>query len=580
MILTMRCSIVLIILLLLSAFAPASRVHALVQQPPDIPSFLGYAPDKIVVKFEQNISERIGRHLAPSGRFGIPALDRLAEQYDVTSVVQAFPGARTKVYRGREVDLTGWRKIYFRKSVDVQAAADMFKKIKGVVDAQVIGIHAVYRTPNDPFFYNPSASIIQWHLDQAADHDIDAPEAWENETGREAVIAAVVDTGVRYGHKDLGGAAASPDNPAGVWGNMWINAAERNGQASVDDDGNGLVDDWIGWDFVESAGSLCWSGEDCSVADNDPRDFNGHGTHVAGIVAALNNNGYAVASTAGGWGNGTLQAAGNGVKIMALRIGWSYRYLGSEFGVVSMDYAAEALRYAADNGARLVNASWGTTNSGGLADAIDYFLAAGGLIFHAAGNNYADFPDYMDQREDVIKVAATDDLDCKADFSNFGSWVDVSAPGVGIWSTYHVHSDAAVDYVASLSGTSMASPLALSVAALIWSQHPFWSADQVKQQLLDTADDVDSLSCNAGYAGKLGAGRVNAFNAVELTCRADIEGDGDVDGADLAGLSAEFGRTDCGPSPPCGADFDHDNDVDVADLAVLVPDFGRSDCRP
>jgi PKD repeat protein len=494
-------------------FALSSIVHAQgvkvaqVKQPTNIPSFVGYAPKKIVVKFDDSILSRINEATARMGRLGIPALDRLAQQYDVRSIRQQFPGAKKKFYRGRVVDLAGWHKIMFAREVDVEAVVRAYRRIPGVIDAQPIGLHAVYGTPNDPRYTD------QWHLNQSNDADIDAPEAWDIETGNSDIIVAILDTGVRYFHKDLGGANASYSNPEGADGNIWINSAEKNGTDGVDDDGNGYVDDWVGWDFVENE-TGCWPGEDCSDADNDPRDFNGHGTHVSGIVAAINNNGYAVASTAGGWGNGSQQASANGVRVMPLRIGWSSKFFIFELGLISMDYAAEAFYYAADNGARLANASWGSSNSGGLGDAIDYFLASGGLIFKAAGNDDADDPDYMGSREDIINVASTDENDVKSDFSNYGTWVDVSAPGSNILSTYHDRTDEENDYVATMSGTSMASPLALSVAALIWSQNPSWSAAQVKQRLYDTADDIDGVPGNESYAGKLGAGRVNAFNAV------------------------------------------------------------------
>ena len=499
---------ILVVLLSFSVLAWGADVKvAKVQQPSDIPSFVGYAPNKIVVKFDDSILKKIDQKLLQKGKFGVPALDKIGDLYDVTRIRQQFPGAQKKFYRGKVVDLSGWHKVFFRTEVDVEKVVEAFKQVPGVIDAQPIGIHTVYGVPNDPNFAD------QWHLDQANDADIDAPEAWDIETGNSDIIAAVLDTGVRYFHKDLGGANASYDNPENARGNMWINWAEKNGTPGVDDDGNGYVDDWIGWDFVANESS-CWSGEDCTEPDNDPRDFNGHGTHVAGIIAAINNNGYAVASPAGGWANGSQEVDGNGVKIMALRIGWSGRFFIFEVGYVSMDYAAEALYYAADNGARLANCSWGSSNTGGLGDALDYFIASGGLVFKAAGNDDLDDPDYMGNRADIINVAATDANDCKASFSNYGAWVDISAPGDNITSTYHEKDDPQNDYIATISGTSMASPLALSVAALIWSQNPTWSADQVKQHLYDTADDIYTLSCNSAYQGKLGAGRVNAFNAV------------------------------------------------------------------
>jgi len=149
-------------------------------------------------------------------------------------------------------------------------------------------------------------------------------------------------------------------------------------------------------------------------------------------------------------------------------------------------------------------------------EAVNYYLASGGIIFKAAGNgNVEQVPDYISNRPEVVNVAATDQQDCKASFSHYGTWIDISAPGVGIYSTYHDKSDPQNDKWVSLDGTSMATPLAASVAALIWSANPTWTADQVKAHLRATADPIDGLSCNRNYRGKLGPGRVNAYRAVK-----------------------------------------------------------------
>jgi PKD repeat protein len=141
-------------------------------------------------------------------------------------------------------------------------------------------------------------------------------------------------------------------------------------------------------------------------------------------------------------------------------------------------------------------------------------MASGGLVFKAAGNDSTETADFLCARNDVLCVAATDQNDCKAEFSTYGSWVDVSAPGVGIWSSWHNADDPVPDYIATMDGTSMATPISASVAALIWSQNPTWTAAQVRQRLFDSADPIDGLACNFSLAGKLGAGRINAFKAV------------------------------------------------------------------
>jgi subtilisin family serine protease len=489
-------------------------------------SFLGYVPNEIVVKLNQP-------DLSASAALGLLRNASLKNKKAFQTRIQKigrmkrqFPHIKLNRNQTASVNLSKWFKITFTENMDVVAVAQEIKAINGVLDAQPIGIHAVAASiPQDTDF------SLQKHLNQSNDADIDAPEAWDIERGNSDIIVAILDTGVRYFHKDLGGSSASLDSPQNARGNMWINTTELNGTASTDDDGNSFTDDWIGWDFVDGVtfGYRYYpiSGEDYSTQDNDPRDFNGHGTHCAGIVSAMNNNGTGVSSPAGGWGDGTPQEQGNGVRIMPLRIGYSVIYAppggGSyEAGLIRTDFAAEALQYAADNGAKIASCSWGSSASGGLPDAIDYFLASGGLIFKAAGNDGADNPDYMGNRTDIINVAAVDEQDCKASFSNYGTWVDISAPGTWILSCYHDHNDPSTDKYAYASGTSMATPLAASIAALIWSHYPTWTAEQVKQKLYDSADNIDGLACNQPYAGELGAGRVNAFTALTVPLKTKI----------------------------------------------------------
>ncbi|MFO0827126.1 MAG: S8 family serine peptidase [Phycisphaerales bacterium] len=466
-------------------------------------------PDEFVVNFSPDAA-LVVRTMATGadGITGFAPIDDSAEFAAVTAFRPLYPGADLfrDAVRGLP-NMTGW----FVVTVDTSAvslgdAMLEFEQNPFVTDVQPIGVHPVYATPNDGNYAS------QWHLNQASDKDIDAPEGWDIENGNPSITVAVMDTGVRYYHKDLGGVNASSTNPTATDGNIWINTAEKNGVAGVDDDGNGYVDDWVGYDFVTAPVTTCWPGEDCNGADNDPRDFNGHGTHCAGNVGAMNNNGYATCSPAGGFGSGSNTATGDGVKVMCLRIGHSAKYQGQEVGFVRMDSAASAFYYAANKGARVASCSWGASNTGGLGAALDYFIASGGLVFKAAGNSNNQTADYMCSRSDVYSVAALDQSDKKASFSSYGTWVDISAPGVSIYSSYHNHADAANDYIAALSGTSMATPLTASVAAAVWSKHPTWTRTQV----WDTVRlNVDSISAaNPSYAGKLGSGRINLQKAL------------------------------------------------------------------
>ena len=472
--------------------------------------------NEFIVQFgrEATASLELSR-VGVDGRTGIDMLDETCVRHGVSNIRKLF----TSTVAGNDAaqlanaalpDLDGFCVITVDLTqTTLEAAMADFGADMLVTKVETIGIHPLYAPPNDGNYAS------QWHLSQTSDIDIDAPEAWDTQNGDPSKIVAVLDSGVRYYHKDLGGSGTSSTNPSGAAGNMWINSAEKSGVAGVDDDSNGFVDDWIGYDFVSAPIATCWSGEDCTTADNDPRDFNGHGTHCAGIIGAMNNNGYAVASPAGGFGSGTNTTTGDGVRVMALRIGHSAVSGASEAGYVRMDYAASAMQYAANNGARIASCSWGSSNSGGLAAACDYFIAAGGLIFKAAGNSNNSTADYMCGRADIYSVAATDQTDKKASFSSYGTWVDISAPGVSIYSTYHDHNADASDYVAALSGTSMATPLVAGIAGNLWSQFPTWTAAQVWDRIRTTSESIAAV--NTSYPGQLGAGRANLKRALDGT---------------------------------------------------------------
>ncbi len=477
-----------------------------IDRPQQIPSFLGYVPDRFIVVMKPGVGN-LKMTISANNvvHIGDAEFDKISDRFAVSGLKRQFPGAE-KSLLANGAELARYHKIRIETGT-LEDAMEAYRNNPMVEKVEPIGIHTMYATPND-FYYS-----YQWHLNQTSDHDIDAPEAWDIEAGSTSTIVAILDSGTRYYHPDLGGANASVSNPGASRGNMWINTAELNGSSGVDDDGNGYVDDWIGYDFIQSTTS-CWSGEDCSGQDNDPRDFNGHGTHTSGIFGMMTNDNYGMCGVAGGWGNGTQTEYGNGVKIMPLRMGYSYNYLGQEYGVVLMDAAAEAFYYAADNGAKIASCSWGSSNSGGIGAAATYFLNSGGIICVAAGNDGAETsPDYLNGRGDCISVAATNESDNGASFTTYGTWVDICAPGNNIYSTYHDHTDPNTTYWAAMSGTSMATPMVAGVCALIWSHNPSWTATQVKNQLYSSADNIDAY-LSSKYIGKMGAGRINAYNAV------------------------------------------------------------------
>jgi PKD repeat protein len=282
------------------------------------------------------------------------------------------------------------------------------------------------------------------------------------------------------------------------------------------------VDDLRGWDWVTDVNA--WPGEDGSNPDNDPMDFNGHGTHTAGIMAAMTNNATGGAGTAGGFYNGA-----RGCKIMCLRIGWSEADQGVERGFVRMDFAAQAFDYGVMMGAKVFNCSWGSSGGSGFGDAMDAALAAGVNICTSAGNTGGLSSSYLANSVGVLNVASTTSADLKSGFSSYGTNVDVSAPGSSIYNTYSNHTSATY---ATLSGTSMASPHVAGLVGLIRSKNPELEKEKVDSVIKATADPIDYL--NPAYAGQLGTGRINAAAALAGTPIADFYADATFGQAPLA----------------------------------------------
>ena len=478
-----------------------------------------YVDDAIIVNLAASTGKiRVSPQVAATGKFGIPALDALATQFGVNKVEVLFPNAELTTAPGVP-DMSHFSRIIFDSKVaalsDVLAG---FSKSALVETAEPIGINYVDFTPNDTYFSPGQAFGYQWDMEQASDQDVDASCAWNINKGSTSVVVGDCDTGFRYYHKDLGGATwTGGPSATGTTGNIWINTLDP--VDGLDNDGNGFVDDHIGWDFVTGV-TGCAAGEDCSTQDNDPADFNGHGTHTAGTIAAISNNARGVAGMAGGDAGGTTGGIGNGSKIMCLRIGWQAT---SGSGFVRMAFAAQAFNYAAavnNNPSQTakvcaLNCSWGSSSLSALQTALQNAVSAGILIAKSAGNSNNQTADFLNAKtsDTTMSVAATDSLDKKASFSSFGTWVDVSAPGVDIISTYHVNTDPVNDYVAKSSGTSMSARHVAGFAGLIKSCTPGWTRSQVSSQIKSTTDNIDALQ-QRRHRGKMGTGRINACRAL------------------------------------------------------------------
>jgi len=247
-----------------------------------------------------------------------------------------------------------------------------------------------------------------------------------------------------------------------------------------------VVDTGVDYNHPDLAANYVSLGYDWTNNDSDPMDDEGHGTHCAGIIAAAINDSMGIAGVAQ-------------VQIMAEKglnqygIGWS-------------DDLASAICHAVDQGAKVISCSWGSYEDSKLIhDAVRYAYDSGVLVVASAGNDAWDLKNYPAAYEEIVAVTATDRSDERAGFANYGDWVELSAPGSYIFSTLP---DSAYAY---MSGTSMSTPFAAGVAALIWSQFPNMTRDQVRQQLLKTSNDLG----DSGFDIYFGYGRVNARKAVE-----------------------------------------------------------------
>ncbi len=355
----------------------------------------------------------------------------------------------------------GWHRVELPSEVALEDALALYQACPNVVYAEPNYVLSVTQLPDDTRFSE------MWGLENTGqtlgkiDADIDADYAWDVTTGSGETVVAVIDTGINYNHPDLAA-------------NMWVNSGEIPGDG-LDNDQNGYRDDLHGYDFVNN--------------DGDPMDDQGHGTHVAGTIGAAGNNGLGV--TGINWD----------VQLMGLKF-----LDGSGFG--TSENAIKAINYAVENGADIINASWGgdpfsqalydAIAAAGAADVVFVAAAGNGNLLGIGQNNDAiDFYPSGYDLENILAVAATDHNDNLAGFSNYGATtVDLAAPGVGILST------TLIGYGLS-TGTSMAAPHVAGVAALLHDLHPDWSAEQIIQEILDSADPLPNLQGLVASGGRL-----------------------------------------------------------------------------
>jgi hypothetical protein len=482
----------------------------LAAQQPDGRAYRGKILVKLNVDAVPTVEKRIrSRRANDTAAFvsGLPSFDRVNRRYRAAGIRRLFPDAGKYEAKHRLYHLHLWYEMTIPEDFDPETVAAAYQ-----LDANIQLAEPVFKKrslsmaavpahpPNDPEFTR------QWHFNNTGQSggvpgvDIRLLNAWKliDSIGihNTNVVVAVVDGGVNCEHEDLNA-------------NLWVNEAERNGAKGVDDDNNGYVDDIYGYNFV-------YSPRDNGVIQ--PED---HATHVASTIAAVTGNGKGVAG---------MTKNGYGIKVMNTQI------MTSRNAVSTL---LTAYTYAADNGAVISQNSWGyeepdTYNQSDV-DAIRYFIAeagkdehgnpragtpmVGGIVLFAAGNdgkNAKWYPAYFDN---VIAVGAVNHYGMRTDYSNYGNWVNIAAPGGQMEGSKWEGCIYSASYTASnknlyeyMEGTSMATPLVSGVAALVLAVYgnEHFTPEMLRTILLNSATPLTSLDLDA----QLGHGLVNAEQAI------------------------------------------------------------------
>ena len=420
-------------------------------------TYRNYQDGKIYLKLKNNVAVNLPEYDAKHPVKYPNEFVKIIRKYSITSIRKAFPHLNTE-------DLNHTYTIQFYQQAKVEELIKALQKINDVDYAEKVPLYKVKLTPNDPSYGN-----------QYALPKISAPSAWGLYTGNHNIKVAVVDNAVMVTHADLNA-------------NKWINPGEipNNG---IDDDGDGYVDDINGYDVADNDNNPA-----PPVASASPTYFE-HGTHCGGIADAVGNNNTGIAS-----------------------IGFNLSLIGvkcepdNTSNPDQLTYAIQGVEYAIAANADVVSMSWG---GGGFSQTEQNVFNAGwaqGIIFcAAAGNDGTDETFYPAQYTNVLAVGSTGSGDVISNFSNYGAWIGVMAPGENIYSTLP-GTNGGSSY-GNLSGTSMATPCVAGLCGLMKSYSPSSTNAQIIACLESGCDNINAA--NPGYAGLLGAGRINAYAAMQ-----------------------------------------------------------------
>ncbi|MCD4797343.1 MAG: S8 family serine peptidase, partial [Candidatus Cloacimonetes bacterium] len=338
--------------------------------------------------------------------------------------------------------------VSFNEDIDWENIKNL--SFEGIDYFQPNYINTLFIVPNDPEYINQQVDLENCNI----------PQAWNYTTGNEEIIVGVIDSGLHFDHPDL-------------QNNIYYNANEIPDDG-IDNDNNGYIDDYRGWDFVDAPELNSIAFGDYTERDNDPSDDLNHGTHVSGIIAADTNNNEGICGIC--WN----------IKLLVIRAGFKSLY----GGYLQDDDAAAGIIYAADMGADIINLSWGDVNfSQIIADACYYAYQRGTIIVASGGNISFDNTDimYPAKLSTTLAVGAVDKNKNLAGFSCYGPQLDIVAPGNQIISTY----DVIEEYLyQEQSGTSMSAPITAGSLALLLSFEPGLSFEEIRGRLISSVIDL------------------------------------------------------------------------------------------
>ncbi|NEU09741.1 S8 family serine peptidase [Flavihumibacter sp. R14] len=416
-----------------------------------------YLPNKLIIKYKADST-------LPSvakGRLNGVSI-RSVQITGMKKIFSSPVSEETSVYKKKLKDDSGLDRIYeftFEGKRPIDDVINELLKNESIEYAEPSYIYYTQYTPNDAFFVSRQSYLNQ----------VKATQAWDMIRNSSNVVIGIVDSGSDLDHPDL-------------TANIFINSADPvNG---IDDDRDGYIDNNRGWDLIGMSASSIKEDNDPSVTS----DSTDHGVHVSGIAAAVSDNATGVSSIS------------FNAKLLIVKV-------GADDNSRAIYRGYEGIKYAADHGAQIINCSWGGPGGGAFGqDVVNYAIAKGCLIVAAAGNDNTSVPDYPASYPAVVSVASVGSNDLKSSFSNYGSTVDISAPGSAIYNTRNNGA------YGSRSGTSMSAPMLASAAALVKAKFPDLTMLQVGEQLRITSDRIDDN--NPSYAGQLGKGRLNVLRAV------------------------------------------------------------------